>query len=296
MLSKLEVLERFGVRVLATLGGRLRRHWLVDDHGKPRVLRRWTASATEAAYELQLLEAVAKLGWPVAPALGEPLEAEGYVWCLFPFLAGAPRGQAESASEQRGRGRLLAEFHQALAGLQGFGQREGWRRGEEILADQTLDDLLSAHEKERPEEIHMLRWHLEQARQRIVPLAPENLAGMIIHGDFTPWNLHFVEDRLTGILDFEMSHWDHRIADFALAWRGQHDEVIYGYHEVAPLSAEEWELLTPLWWAWLLEGIWRDLAQGSWDNDWAMRHLLRRSPLMGSNALPFRPDKISSDC
>ena len=40
-----EVLARFGVRVLAALGGRLNLHWLV-----------------------------AALGWPVAPALDAPIE------------------------------------------------------------------------------------------------------------------------------------------------------------------------------------------------------------------------------
>ena len=288
MLPDTEVLERFGARVVDTLGGRIRRHWFVDAHGKQRVLRCWTASPAEVIYELHLLEAVSNLGWPVAPALVEPVEFDGYTWCLFPVLAGSPRGQVESVSDQRARGRLLAEFHQSLASLLDFGQREGWRRGEEILADQAHDKLLSAHERDLPEEVRILRWHLERSRMRIAPLDPKAFAGMIIHGDFTPWNLHFVNGQLTGILDFEMSHWNHRMAEFALAWRGQHDEVIYGYAEVTPLSTEEWELLTPLWWAWLIEGVCKGLARGRCGDDWAMSHLLRRSPLMGADAVAFR--------
>src|SRR5262249_19222564 len=187
----------------------------------------------------------------------------------------------------RARGRLLAEFHQHLAGLSLFGQREGWRRCEEILADPALDRLLAAHEKERHEDVNMLRWHADRARKRLAALEPNTFAGMIIHGDFTPWNLHFVNERLTGILDFELAHWDHRVADFALSWRGTHDDVIYGYSEVSRLSAEEWELLTPMWWASLIEGACRDLARGTWDDGWIMKHLIRRSPLMGPDAVEF---------
>ena len=46
---------------------------------------------------------------------------------------------------------------------------------------------------------------------------------VIAQGDFAPWNLRFQGGRLSGILDFELAHWDHRIADFALAWRGKYD-------------------------------------------------------------------------
>ena len=41
---------------------------------------------------------------------------------------------------------------------------------------------------------------------------------MVVHGDFTPWNLRFQNGTLSGILDFELAHWDHRIGDFALSW------------------------------------------------------------------------------
>jgi Ser/Thr protein kinase RdoA (MazF antagonist) len=69
--------------------------------------------------------------------------------------------------------------------------------------------------------------------------------------------------RLSGILDFELAHWDHRVGDFALSWRGKYDEVIHGYAEVSPLAPEEWALLTPLWWAGLIEGACQDLRNGT---------------------------------
>jgi hypothetical protein len=57
---------------------------------------------------------------------------------------------------------------------------------------------------------------------------------------------------------------------------------------VTPLEPEEWEMLTPVWWAWLIEGACRDLAAGTRDDGWTMRTLLRRSRLMGPDAPEFR--------
>ena len=52
--------------------------------------------------------------------------------------------------------------------------------------------------------------------------------------------------------------------------------------EVSPLEPEEWELITPLWWAGLIDGACQSLAQGVRDDGWIMRKLLQRSPLMGA--------------
>jgi Ser/Thr protein kinase RdoA (MazF antagonist) len=111
--------------------------------------------------------------------------------------------------------------------------------------------------------------------------------GLVIHGDFTRWNLRFKEGRLSGVLDFELAHWDHRVADFALAWRGKYDEVIRGYDEMIALEPEEWALVTPLWWAWLIEGACQDMRDGVQGDGWTLKKLLQRSALMGSEAVAF---------
>ncbi|HEX5502044.1 MAG TPA: phosphotransferase [Thermomicrobiales bacterium] len=284
-----EALAAFGVRAVAPLGGRLNRHWLVARGDERLVLRRWATPPDDVAYELRLLVRVAALGWPVAPAVAGPLEMDGRVWGLFPFLPGEPPSLPHGPpAEQRARGRLLAEFHADLARLDGFGQRGEWRRCEAILADPALDRLLAAHERERPEEVRLLRWHLELARARIATLRPADRPDQLIHGDFTAWNLRYRGGRLSGILDFELAHRDHRIADFALSWRGKYDAVIQGYAEVAPLEPEEWALLTPMWWAWLIELARRDLAARMRHDGWTVAHLLRRSPLMGPDAVEYR--------
>ena len=96
-----EILEMFGVRMVAPLGGRRNQHWLVEAHGERLVLRRWaeagnTKTAIVAAidYELRLLAGLAALGWPVAPAVAGPVKQGGRVWCLFPFLPGDPPRRA----------------------------------------------------------------------------------------------------------------------------------------------------------------------------------------------------------
>ncbi len=296
-----EVLAHFGVKLLAPLGGRINRHWLVEARGEEFVLRCWglspllddMASHTESIdYEVRLVASLAALGWPVAAAVAGPAEMDGHLWSLASFLPGDVPALADPVhggrEEQRKRGRLLAEFHAGLAQLPDLGQRPGWRRCEEILADPALDDTLNKNEQERPEEVRILRWHLEQAREQIAELHLQSRPGTIIHGDFTPWNLRFTDGRLSGILDFELSHWDHRIGDFALSWRGKYDEIVLGYDEVSPLEPEEWALLAPLWWTQLIYQACRAMQAGTTDNGWTINKLLLRSPLMGKDAAEYK--------
>ncbi len=283
-----DVLNSFGVEVVAPLGGRLNQHWLVDRRGESLVLRGWSATPNDLEYEAKLLERVHALGWPVAPILERCVDVSGRDWSLSAFLSGEPAADKNSPREQRVRGRLLAEFHASLETIQGLGQREGWRRGEEILQDATLEPLLIAFERTDPPAARALLWHLERARDLIAPLEVGARSSIAVHGDFAPWNLLFQNGKLTGILDFELAHSDHRIADFALAWRGRYDDLIYAYHQVAPLEPEEWALLTPLWWAQLIEGACRNLRAGVRDDGWTLKMLLRRSRLMGDASSAYQ--------
>lgn len=135
--------------------------------------------------------------------------------------------------------------------------------------------------------MRILRWHLDRSRERVAGLRLQDRPGIIVHGDFAPWNLRFKNGALSGILDFELAHWDHRIGDFALSWRGKYDEVIHAYAEVSPLEPEEWELITPLWWAGLVDAACQSLVQGVQDDGWIIRKLLQRSPLMGPDSRDF---------
>ena len=80
-----EVLERFGVRLLTPLGGRLNQHWLVEARRERLVLRRWWQPVNEIDYELRLLARIAALGWPVAPAIA----ARGTAGALYSASVGS---------------------------------------------------------------------------------------------------------------------------------------------------------------------------------------------------------------
>lgn len=107
------------------------------------------------------MAALTALGWPVAAIVAGPTEIEGQVWSLASFLRGElPAIDSKihgGYADQRARGRLLAEFHQGLAQIPELGQRPGWHRCEEILADPALDQILAQNEPQRSEEVRILR-------------------------------------------------------------------------------------------------------------------------------------------
>ena len=215
---------------------------------------------------------------PVAPLV----EAAGSIWCVFPYMPGrapAPRSAAGVRAEQRRRGRLLARLHADMADFVGVGQREGWRRADEGLVDRTgrlpADDVLRQYERERPEEGRILRAYAERMRERLDELLPYAPAPVVIHGDLTPWNVRYARGALSAVLDFDAAHLDLRVADFALSWRGQHDDVLRGYEEVSPLEPVERELLVPIYWAWIIASAVAAIDAGEPTSDWAVRHLLR---------------------
>ncbi|MBO0682853.1 MAG: phosphotransferase [Candidatus Dormibacteraeota bacterium] len=291
-----EVLESFRVSSPEDLGGRVNHHWAVWRGPRKLILRRVGAHASESlGYEFRVLEALHARGWPVARAVEEPSEESGATWCLLEHLDGQPAADHGSEPEQRERGRLLAALHHDLDGLTDLGQRSGWVEVGEVVKDASLYDELRAFESLFPREARILRWHAERARDLYGEIGQWDAAPrLVIHGDFAPWNLLYRDGRLSGILDFETSHLDLAVADFALSWRGRYDGVIAGYEEVRPLSDLEWALLVPTFWAWLMLGLAAELRAMNWGAvdprapEWSTRLLLRRTPLMGRESAPYR--------
>jgi aminoglycoside phosphotransferase (APT) family kinase protein len=289
-----EIVEGLRVRVDRYLGGRANLHWLVSARDRPLVLRRYQPQPlAEVAYELRVLHRLAARGWPVPVAVAEPRMADGRVWCLFRWLPGAPQRVTGVPAEQRARGRLLAELHADLETLADLGQRPGWRRAEAVLADEGLASSLRAYGRLFPEQARVMRWHADRARECFDRLDLRHRRLLVLHGDFLPQNLLYRSGALSGVLDFEWTHLNHRASEFALAWRGRHDAVVHGYDEVRPLDDLDRALLAPTLWSWLFLGvaeeIRRMLAGGIEPHgfDWRVSLLLRRSPLMGAEAAPY---------
>ena len=287
-----QIAQHGGLTLRASLGGRANEHWVVGEGERRCVLRAYAPAVwDDIPYELTVLRRLRGMGWPVAEAVAEPLQHGGRTWCLFRWLPGACRPQG-AAAEERARGRLLAELHAVTAQLEDLGQRRGFQSAAGMVRDPALAVALRGYERLRPAEGHVLRWHLERTQEAFAALEPpgrdaEAGGTLVVHGDFTPWNLLFEGARLTGILDFELTHQDYRVADFALAWRGAHDAVIAGYEEVRPLAERDWALLVPVYWAWLFLHVAREataMLEGrapAHGFAWQVTHLLRRDGLAG---------------
>ena len=181
-----------------------------------------------------------------------------------------------------------------------MGQRRGFGLADEVIGDPELIGLIQEYEKLKPSEGHVLRWHIEQTRE---DFDRTNFCGgetTVLHSDFASWNLLYKGKDLAGILDFDATHLNYRVADFANSWRGNQDEVIDGYEQVQRLSDLDWALLVPVYRAWLFIGVKQVIKTMLVENgtppnlEWQIRHLLRREGLAGRLAVAYPGRKSRS--
>ena len=130
-------------------------------------------------------------------------------------------------------------------------------------------------------------------RKRALSASTWTLQRLLCCTAIAPWNLLFEGEKLTGIIDFEATHLNYRVADFANSWRGYQEEVIDGYQEIHELSELDWQLLTPVYWSWIFLDV-KDEIQAMvsgkvppHDLEWPIRHLMRREGLLGQRADPY---------
>lgn len=230
-------------------------HWRVTAVDGAFFLRRSAPNRTRDAVdsEVTILKELAAGGWPVPRPLGEPMSAGARVWAAFEALPGGPRRPRSDRGwrdERRARGRLLGELHGAMADLPVRGQRPGFERAERSF--DRLDDQLVGLVRTHPEEARLLGRHLDETRRTLDALDAAAQPAQLVHGDFSTWNLLFSRGQLSGVLDFDLSHLNHRVADFAISWRGVHNDIVRGYNEVNPLTPWDWQLLVPAFRAWYL--------------------------------------------
>ena len=289
-----EALRRLGGggRVLRALGGNANMHWLAGDPNAPAVLRRYGPwhDLDDVGYELRLLDRVAALGWPVPTALAAPQRVGRHVWGLFRYLPGRPRRPrtvAAGSAERRARGRLLAALHADLATVTDLGQRSGWRRRDEVLGPRQDGPSVEAVVAARvaPDDAAVLLAYADRTRARFAALRAAQLPSVVTHGDLIGGNVLYAGGALSGVIDFDLAHLDHRVADFAWTWRGRYDDFVRGYEEVTPLPAAERALLAPAFWASVLDAARLELL---WDGSaarvplpGAVAYLRRRSELTG---------------
>jgi Ser/Thr protein kinase RdoA (MazF antagonist) len=250
---------------------------------------------------LRVAAALRTLGWPTPEPVEEPFLAPDGVWLLFGRLPGEPvrRAGPDGPAEQRARGRLLAELHAAAVATGIVEQRAGFTSPEQVVADPELERWLRVHERACPDEGRLL-WAARDAAATWFADHPDvGAPRSVIHGDFAPWNLLYERGRLTGVLDFEASHYAFQVADFVLSWRGYQDDVLRGYDEVRPLSDLEWHLVRPVYWAWMFLDA-KEVLRAHYAGDgrkpafdWQIAHLRKHSELLTRKAdwpgLPVGP-------
>jgi Ser/Thr protein kinase RdoA (MazF antagonist) len=212
-------------------------------------------------YELRVLERIRKR-WTVPQAVVQPRQIGSHVWCAFTYVPGRPRRLRTPEAirtDERSRGRLLAELHADLEELSDLGQRPGWVRREEVLGPRsdgaTLEQLLKVADWITADQLKAIHSYIDRTREWLERSGATRMPVSVIHGDLHGGNVLYSAGKLSGIIDFDMTHLDHRVADFAWTWRGYHDEVVHGYQEVMPLSSGERELIAPVFWSWVLDGI-----------------------------------------
>jgi Ser/Thr protein kinase RdoA (MazF antagonist) len=287
------VLGQWELKVLHKLEGRVNRNWMVERlNGERFVLKQFTQPESDINYELSVLRRLSDSEWPVPTPVGEPLQAEGSTWCLFELLVGQPLKE-KGAPERHSRGQLLARFHDSTSDLCDLGQRRGFQRCDAIVSDPGLIGAVRRYEQVVPDIGKLMRWHIDACRIGFESHDLEDLEQIVIHSDFAPWNLLYSEGELTGILDFESTHLNFRVADFALSWRGEYDDVVHGYNEVHPLSDLDRALLVPCFWAWMFLGVKDEIDKilsGHQENHgfkWQTKQLQKRSPLFGEFSAPY---------
>lgn len=283
----------FGVVVAEQLGGEMNEHWLASRDGERLVLGRLRAdtSLASAIYEETLRARLIADRVCVPHSSDKAAVIDGRVWTLMSYLPGEDAVTAQCGNRRRGE--LLARLHKSLRGLTDLGQRDGRVFADQVIESPTLDASLAWLESVAPDDARLMHWHRDRARELLAAADLRQLPVSIIHGDFAPWNLLFVNDELTGILDWEFAHLDYRVAEFALSWRGKYDALVHGFDSLMPLADLEWELLTPIRWAWIFIGVepfLRRVRAGELPLDglqWNIDQLLRRSALMGRESRPY---------
>lgn len=225
-------------------------------------------------YTLRVAAALAELGWPTPVPVEEPL-ADG--WVLLNRLPGQ-----RFAGSQRERGQLLASLHSALTATGIARQRGGFTDPASVVTDPALVHWLGVFSSLFPYEGKKLLSYRAAAEEWFAAHDTTEAPSSVIHGDFAPWNLLCTDGRLTGLIDFEAAHHNFQVADFAMSWRGYQDDVIRGYDSVRPLSGLEWQLIRPVYWAWLFLGLKDDLAAaaGHADLSWQLAHFDKESALV----------------
>jgi Ser/Thr protein kinase RdoA (MazF antagonist) len=245
----LQVLEQLGLRssAMTTLkdvpGGN--GNWLAETAGERVVLRRYRAGTTAAdlSYEHAVLRHLAAGGWVVPVPVGQAIRYEGLWYGLTRYVPGRASTD-EGIAQQRSRGRALARLHIALRDLaDGTGQRPGWQPQHSGVTTWTgldTDTCLAGLTEGSPRLGTWAAAAARQSRDELAAIGASRLPLTVVHGDFAPWNVHYEQDRLAGVIDFALTHLDSRPYELAIARTYRAPQAVQAYR--AELAIGGWPL------------------------------------------------------
>lgn len=174
------------------------------------------------------------------------------LWAATRFVPGKPQ-IAETDEQVEERGSVLARLHSDLRDLE-LREREGFFQGCDLEAMGTFQDWdpgVVALRAERPDLADWAESAMAAAKALVAESNISTLPLWMVHGDFAEWNLHFTDDRLSGIIDFDLVHPDNRAWEFVLARVHRSPGLLTGYQRTAtdlgiPLTEEELAAIDPL--------------------------------------------------
>ena len=183
---------------------------------------------------------------------------------------------------------LLAALHADLETLTDLPGRDpaggaGRRCSTPAPDGPSVEDIIKA--RVVPEDAAIMLEYAGRARERFAALGTARLPAMVTHGDLIGANVLYSRGALSGVIDFDFTHLDIRVADFVWTWRGTYDDFVRGYEDVKPLTATEGALLAPAYWVTVLNSVRMELLKSNGTAPvplpGTIRYLRRRSELTG---------------
>ena len=246
-------------------------NWLGwTDKGECLVLRRYHMLHTEEslAYESKVLHHLTAKGWSVPTPIAGPIRYDERLWAATRFVPGKPHA-AETPEQVEERGTLLARLHADLRELEPA-PREGFFVACDLDAMGAFQDWgpgVAALRTERPDLADWADAAMAEAKELVAERNLRELPRIVVHGDFAEWNLHFTDDRLSGIIDFDLTHGDSRSWEFVIALVHRSPGLLTGYQRTAtelgiPLTEEEIAAIEPLQRVFRVNMVMADLWSG----------------------------------
>ncbi len=250
------------------------RFWRLTTGAGPLCLRRWPVECRREKLRFihDVLQFAASRGFRLVPLSAQTnsgetfVDHDGHLWELSPWMPGAADYHQRPSDERLAAAmQALAEFHQAVVAFPGSPPEpmpspgiadrvrviERWQSGDLARLAQVLQTAADSHLTELAKQI------LQAFRPAAEPLLAELTSAARLHVAQQPcirdiWDSHvlFVEDRVSGIVDFGSMRIDNVATDVArlLGSMAAGDQQkwqagLHAYAAVRPLAAAEQQLI-----------------------------------------------------